>query len=233
MLHAKYVSDRNKNDSSMICIVADDTDICILLWSIAYFCRSLLYFFQISSISSIKIGNIYHNVSAAAGELGEAICEVLPSFYAFTRFDFKTFSLSLRNTKHQKIVIPVINNKIICYLSTIKANIAQLTDFVTYVVYDRAEREKSPGKGRYAILFVIWEKKEKVFGPKTFSARGTVTTYENTNFVSYGWTIWLSHHFEILNPSAYGWNVSIEKLEENLIEGLALPTIAKNWSRIE
>ena len=88
--HAKYASDNDNNENSSITIVADDTDICILLIRIAFYCRSILYFRQGTSTS--KAGITCHNVSAAASEFGESICKILPYFHALTRSDFtKTF----------------------------------------------------------------------------------------------------------------------------------------------
>ena len=88
--HAKYVSDNYSNVNSSITIVADDTDIDILLIRIACYCRSILHFHQ--GTSSSKAGITYHNVSAAASEFGESTCKILPSFHALTWSDFtKTF----------------------------------------------------------------------------------------------------------------------------------------------
>ena len=77
--HAKYVSDNDNNENSSITIVADDTDIYILLIRIACYCCSILYSCQ--GTSSSKAGITYHNVSAAASEFGESICKILPSFH--------------------------------------------------------------------------------------------------------------------------------------------------------
>ena len=88
--HAKYASDNDNNENSSITIVADDTDIYILLIRITFYHRSILYFHQ--GTSSSKAGITYHNVSAAASEFGESICKILPSFHALTGSDFtKTF----------------------------------------------------------------------------------------------------------------------------------------------
>ena len=87
--HAKYASDNDNNKNSSIPIVADDTDIYILLIRIACYCRSIIYFRQGTSSSK---GGIPYHVSAAASEFGESICKILPSFHALTRLDFsKTF----------------------------------------------------------------------------------------------------------------------------------------------
>ena len=71
-------------------IVADDTDIYIILIRIVCYCRSILYFRQ--GTPSSNVGITYHNVSAAANEFDESICKILSSFHALTGSDFtKTF----------------------------------------------------------------------------------------------------------------------------------------------
>ena len=67
--HAKYASDNDNNKYSSITIVADDTDIYILLIRITCYCRSTLYFHQ--GTSSSKADITYHNVSGAASEFGK------------------------------------------------------------------------------------------------------------------------------------------------------------------
>ena len=49
--HAKYANDNDNNENSSITIVADDTDIYILLIRIACYCRSILYFSRDTSSS--------------------------------------------------------------------------------------------------------------------------------------------------------------------------------------
>ena len=71
-----------------ITIVADDTDFYILLIRIACYCRSILYFYQGTSLS--KAGITYH-VSSAASEFGESICKILPSFHAFIQVLLRHF----------------------------------------------------------------------------------------------------------------------------------------------
>ena len=67
--HAKYGGDNDDNKNCLITIIADDTDIYILLIRIVCCCRSPLYFNQ--GTSSSKAGILYHNVSAAGSEFAE------------------------------------------------------------------------------------------------------------------------------------------------------------------
>ena len=78
-LHAVYSSNLYPNQS--VCVVADDTDVYILLLSVASQMKSTLLFRQGTSIE-------YHNVSALAEHLGYECCKNLPAFHALTGCDF-------------------------------------------------------------------------------------------------------------------------------------------------
>ena len=101
--YANYASDRDDNESKAICIVADDTDIYILLCSIAYYCRSVLYLRQ--GTSSTKTGITYHSVSALASELGEVLYEVFPSSMLILGLILQDVLSSLTNTNPPKNVL--------------------------------------------------------------------------------------------------------------------------------
>ena len=75
-LHAKFAS----CPSGSVCVVADDTDVYILLLHIASRCTSTLYFRQ----GIQKNGITYHNVTSMATKLGEEVCDILPCFHALT-----------------------------------------------------------------------------------------------------------------------------------------------------
>ena len=112
--HDKYASDNDNNENSSTIIVADDTNIYILLIRIPCYCCSILYFCQ--GTSSSKASVTYHNVSAAASEFGETACKILPSFHALTGSDF-TETFYHRSKRLQKNVYPTISNKYIIFFS--------------------------------------------------------------------------------------------------------------------
>ena len=88
--HDKYASSNDNNENSSTTIVADDTDIFILLIRILCYCRSILYFCR--GTSSSKTGITYHNFSAASSEFGESLYKILPSFLVLIGSNFtKTF----------------------------------------------------------------------------------------------------------------------------------------------
>ena len=71
--HAKCSAD--SGDS--VCVVADDTDVYILLLFISNPANGTIHFRQ--GTSSSKQGITYQNVTALANELGNDICNVLPA----------------------------------------------------------------------------------------------------------------------------------------------------------
>ena len=73
-----------------ICVVADDTDVYILLLFISNQANGTIYFQQ--GTSSSKQGITCYNVTPLVNELGNNICNVLPAFHALTCSDFtRTF----------------------------------------------------------------------------------------------------------------------------------------------
>ena len=116
-------------------------------------CRYILYFQHGTSLS--KAGITYHNVSAAASELDESICRILPSFHALTGSDFtKTFYRHSKIQSFKKMITRPSALNLLSSLATVRIDVAQIIDFVLHIVYNRPKREKTPGEIRYAILFV-------------------------------------------------------------------------------
>ena len=158
--HAKYGSENDNNGNSSITIVADDTDIYIVLIRIACYCRSILYFRQ--GTSSSKAGITYHNFSAAASEFGESIGKILPSFHALTGSDFtKTFYRRSKIQSFKKMLTQPSAINLLSSSATVRVDVAQIIDFVLCIVYNRPKRKKTPGESRYAMLFVKKGKKKE------------------------------------------------------------------------
>ena len=114
-------------------------------------------------------------------------------------------------------------------LATVRADIAQIIDSVLHIVYNRPKRENTPGKSRYAMLFIKKGKKKvfvqtKQLPPDKRSLRMKIS---RANYISYGWENCLNQHFEIPNPLEYGWKICDGKLEPNWFEGPALPSFEK------
>ena len=68
------------------CVVADDTDVFILLLFVADKATKNLYFRQ--GTKNSKAGITYHDVKALAQHLGRELCNSLPAFHVLTGSDF-------------------------------------------------------------------------------------------------------------------------------------------------
>ena len=73
-------------------------------------------------------------------------------------------------------------------LATVRVDLAQIIDFFLHIVYNRLKREKTPGEGRYAMLFVKKGKKKvfvqtKQLPPDKRSLRMKIL---RANYISYG-----------------------------------------------
>ena len=163
--HAKYASDTDNNENSLIAIAVYDADIYILLIRRACCCRSTLYFRK--GTSSSKAGITYH-VLAAASVFRESIFKILSSFHALTGSDFTTnlYRRSKKQSFKKMLTQPPARN-LLSSLATLRVDAAQITDFVLQIVYNRPKREKTPGESRYAMLFVK-KRKKKVFVQTNF-----------------------------------------------------------------
>ena len=107
--------------------------------------------------------------------------------------------------------------KLIPSLSSKRAFIAQATDFILHVVYNRPMREKSPGESRYAMLFVTKIKKKKFVETKFLSSNEQSLHMKilRANFVSCGEANSVNQEFEILNLVDCGWKISEGTLDPN------------------
>ena len=69
-----------------VCVVADDTDVFILLLHVSISCNETLYFRQ--GTTSSRDGITFHNVTSLSSQLGEKICDILPAFHSLTGSNF-------------------------------------------------------------------------------------------------------------------------------------------------
>ena len=151
-LHAVYSSNLYPNQS--VCVVADDTDVYILLLSVASQMKGTLLFRQGTS-SCIE----YHNVSALAEHLGYECCKNLPGFHALTGCDFtypfygrsknRAFNMMMNISKSKK---RNTTYHLLDSLGSIEPNFEDLTKFVLNTIYNRPLHETSPTSSRVAML---------------------------------------------------------------------------------
>ena len=71
-LHTVFAS--LTDESSAVCVVADDTDIYILLLYVPQYCSGKVYFRQ--GTGSSNDGITYDDVKSLANHLGEAVCQL-------------------------------------------------------------------------------------------------------------------------------------------------------------
>ena len=69
-----------------VCVVANDTNVFILLLQVWVNCNEVMYFRQ--GTTSSRDGITFHNVTSLSSQLGKKICTVLPVFHSLTSSDF-------------------------------------------------------------------------------------------------------------------------------------------------
>ena len=136
-----------------VCVMADDTDVFILLLHVSINCNEALYFRQ-GTISS-RDGITCRNITSLSSQLGKKICAILPAFYSLTGSDFTKpfFGRSKMNSFKKSLSKPESIN-LMSSMNTDDVDIEKVTYFVLHVIYNRSKREKSPGDSRYAMLYV-------------------------------------------------------------------------------
>ena len=81
--HSVYAA---KLTGKTVCVVANDTDVFILLIHVSINCNETLYFRQGTETS--RDGITYHNITSLGSQLGEKTCAILPAFHSLTGSDF-------------------------------------------------------------------------------------------------------------------------------------------------
>ena len=89
--------------------------------------------------------------------------------HALTGSDFtRPFYHCSKIQSSQKLLFQPSTTKLIYSLSSKKAIIAQVIDFILHVVYNKPKRESSPMERRYAMLLVTKGKKKNFIETKLF-----------------------------------------------------------------
>ena len=154
--HTHFAS--NQHDS--VCIVADDSDILVLLLYISRRCCCQIYFREGTHLS--KKGILYHNVSLLSQHLGPSICDMLPAFHTLTECDYtnqfygrsKYGSFKIMQGKKEMM------NKL-SSLSTRNIDFDFVIECILRVIYNRPRKETTPGDSRYANAFCQEKREEK------------------------------------------------------------------------
>lgn len=220
--HAMFASSKYPT-----CVVADDTDVFILLLFVASKCERGLYFRQ--GTASSRTGITYHNIRALAGHLGENICSVLPAFHALTGSDYTQPFFGRSKFKcFQKMQKNPETSEKLKTLNNLDADQYEITDFILHVIYNRPITERTPGDSRYAMLFGKGKRKH---AKRKFTTSRSLPPDEQSlkfhihraNFVTNGMVNCLNGLYKQPDPLVYGWKVESEKLVPVWYEGEALP----------
>ena len=151
VFHANCSADNGDS----VCVVADDTDVCILLLFVSNQTNGTIYFRQGTSLS--KQGITYHNVTAFANELGNDICNILPAFHALNSSDFtRTFYRRSKIQSFKKFMKTQSKSDLLHSLQTKNSIVSEVTDFVIHIICNRPNQEGTPGNSRYAMLFFFF-----------------------------------------------------------------------------
>ena len=223
MQHVYFAS--KEHDS--VCVVADDTDVLVLMLFVSNECTGELFFRE--GTQSSKKGILYHKVNTLVSHLGSKICSILPAFHSLTGCDFTNpfYGRSKFGSFKNLLKKPGMEEKL-SSLSTDVIDVDDVTDFVLRVVYNRPNIEKTLGESRYAMLLVKNKKGGKKFTdtkrlpPDASSLKMKIM---QTNYVTLGWVNCLTGSYSAPDPLNYGW-----KIDENAnfvpdwFEGDQLPT---------
>ena len=226
-LDAVYASSKHAGT----CVVADDTDVYILLLFVARQCGGLLYFRQGTSTS--KVGITYHNIKELAEHLGPELCECLPAFHVVTGSDYTQPFFG--RSKFQIFRKVQKNLHMLTLLSTLgssEPNLDEVVDFVLHVVYNRPKKEKTPGESRYAMLFHHKAKKRVLtplqrLVPDKSSLKCAIL---RMNHVTHGMVNCLNPTYSQLDPLLHGWRVEMAHL---CLFGMSVQLFQKKLNSIE
>ena len=227
-LHAVYASSIAPNEA--VCVVCDDTDVFIILLSIATQMKGDLFFRQGRSTGK---GLEYHNVRSLAEKLGDECCKNLPAFHALTGCDFtypfyrrskyQSFvnMMNLKNSKSRRNSVGLLDS-----LGTLEPDVKKISDFVIHTMYNRPIKENSLSESRSAMLFV----KQK--GKKRFRSTTQIPPDENSlkmkilrcNLIAYGWRNCLNERYEPLDPCQSGLFIRDGFMHPIWYNGSNLPT---------
>ena len=148
-MHASQI-----NQGETVAVVSDDTDVFLILLSIASKMYGDLYFRQGKS----TVGKGIEYVSSLASYLSEECCRILPGFHALTGSDF-IFSLMM-NLKKGRCRTTTMH--LLETLGTGDVNHDDVTEFIHRTVYNQPRKETTLEESRREMMKVGKGKKKKV-----------------------------------------------------------------------
>ena len=140
--------------------MADDSDIFILLLSVAHLFQANVYFRQ--GKTTDKDGVLYTEVQPLAEHFGELVCSVMPAFHALTGSDYtSTFYGKTKYTCFKRMIARPDTALLLKSLNFPLANVAEVTEFVLRVIYNRTRREKNTRRSAVQYAFRKTKREEK------------------------------------------------------------------------
>ena len=142
-----------------------------------------------------------------ANDFSKSIYNILLSFHGVAGSDFtKTFYRRSKIQSFKKLLTQSSAIKLLFSLVTARVDVAQSIDFVLRIVFEKPEREKTPGESRSAMLFVKKRKKKVFVQTKRLPPDKTFLRMKilRANYILYGWGNCLNQHFAIPNSLEYG-----------------------------
>ena len=202
-----------------VCVVADDTDVFILLLHVSINCNETLYLHQGTTFS--KDGITHINVTSLSSQLGEKICAILPAFYSLTDSDFKKpFFGRSKISSFKKLLSKPESIDLMSSMNTDHVDIEKVTHFVLHAIYNRPKREKSPGDSRYAMLHVGKRRKKKFASTKSLPSDQKSLTMKILRAHLVGHS--LDSNYQSLDPLSNGWIFVDGALQPLWYEGASL-----------
>ena len=132
----------SNDDSSAACVVADDTDVYILLLCVSQYCSGKVCFWQ--GTGSSNDGITYHDVKSLANHLGEAVCKIMPAFHALTVCDYTSpFFGRSKNIIVKNIQKHSNDERLLLSLNTERVEDPDVFDFIIHIVYNRPKSERT------------------------------------------------------------------------------------------
>ena len=227
--HAQFESERGYN----VCVVADDSDIFILLLSVAQSFQSYVYFRQ--GKSSDKDGIVYNEVNSLADHLGENVCTVLPAFHVLTGSDYtSTFFGKTKLTCFKRMISRPETCQLLGSLSTPHANIDEVSEFVLRVIYNRPRKEKTLGDARYNMLFLKGKGKNKKYASTKAlppDANSLSLKVQRDNYVTMGYVNCMNPYYVPPPATSYAWEEHDNLLYPVWTVGPPIPDIAQTPER--
>jgi len=206
------------------CVVADDTDVFILLLFVADKATKNVYFRQGTKYS--KAGITYHDVKALAQHLGREVCKSLPAFHVLTGSDFtQPFYGRSKYRCFKKMQSNPGNMKLLSTLEQPEAKSDEVIDFILHILYNRPKREKTPGDSRYAMMMSGKGKKRKFTPSQRLppDRKSMQSHIQRANFVVNCMVHCLDGAYRQPNPLNYGWTLDDGVLQPLWYTGSALP----------